>query len=513
MSSTGKDWRLETKDYKPPFIQSSISSLQSVVFNLQSLVLLLCILLGLLAGAAVSWVNPLIPIVGIVGLVIGVILLQHLQWSVWSLIVVLTLLPFGALKLGIGFNPTFVNLTFIAMLAAWAMQIVGRREEGWRGSPLWLPTLLYAGIAIFAFVLGSANATPGRDLIRRFAEFLLALSLVWLLPNILRHRHQVMAAMRVLILGGGGAATLGLGLYLIPDALAMQLLSALRVIDYPTGPRVLRYINDDPSLAQRATGTSIDPNAFGGLLIIVTAVTIPHLFAQRPLIPRRLAWALVGVMGLALIATRSRGSMLGLLAAAGFIAFLRYRRLLLWMLVAIVLILVLPWTQDYVASFFAGARGQDLSTQMRFGEYKDALILIGRHPWLGVGYASTPDIDLYIGVSSMYLLMAENMGLIGLTIFVGVMLGFFQVARGGLRQADPELGPIILGGAAALFGVLVAGVFDHYFANIKFPASVTLFWFVVALTMTAVPLAQSARLGDQTWIPSTRSKAASWVAR
>ena len=470
--------RLKIEDYLQRLPQSS---------NL--LIFLSCTLLGIAAGAAVAWVNPVIVIAGVVGLVVGMALLQHLQWSVWALIGVLTLLPFGAVRLGIGFNPTFLNLAFLAMLAAWAMLMVGRQIEGWRASALWLPTLLYAGVAVFGFVLGTANAAPSRDLTRRFVEFLLALSLVWLLPNILRHRQHVLQAARVLLLGGGLAATLGVALYVIPDALAVRLLSALRVFDYPAGPGVLRYINDDPSLAQRATGTSIDPNAFGGLLIVVTALTIPHLFARRPVIPHRLAWTLVGVMGLAVFATRSRGSMLGLLAAAGFIALLRYRRLLVWMLVAVALILVLPWTQDYVASFFAGVRGQDLSTQMRFGEYKDAFILISRHPWLGVGYGATPDIDLYIGVSSLYLLMAENIGLIGLSVFLLVMARFFLVARRGWSGADAELEPVVLGGAAALAGVLVAGVFDHYFANIKFPASVTLFWLVVALTTVAAQMA------------------------
>jgi hypothetical protein len=39
-----------------------------------------------------------------------------------------------------------------------------------------------------------------------------------------------------------------------------------------------------------------------------------------------------------------------------------------------------------VAHFVEGLQGQDLATQMRFGEFKDAFILIERHP-LGVGFA------------------------------------------------------------------------------------------------------------------------------
>mgnify|MGYP000899038184 FL=1 len=144
------------------------------------------LLLGVAAGAAVAWGKPAIAIAAVVAGVIGVALLQHVQWAVWALAAVLTLLPFGALPLGIGFNPTLLNLAFVLMLAAWLMVVVGHGEFGWRTTPLWLPTLVYGALAVFAFLLGSENALLTRDLLRRFVEFLLTLSLVWLLPTVLR---------------------------------------------------------------------------------------------------------------------------------------------------------------------------------------------------------------------------------------------------------------------------------------------------------------------------------------
>ncbi len=486
----------------------------SSLLPLPVLVVLACAVLGILAGALAAWLPPAIVIAGIIGVVAAGVLSQRVQWDVWLLAIVLTTLPFGALRLGIGFNPSFLNLAYFLIIVAWALWLFGQRlapdpptpsatreagagerdvravRDAARPVALWVAVLVYVGLACAAFVWGSDNAILGRDIIRRFAEFLLAVSLVWLLPAILGTYRDVRNATRAVIFGGGVGAALGIVLYVIPRALATTLLSSLRVFDYPTGPNVLRFINNDPTLPQRATGTSIDPNAYGGLLIVVAAMTIPHIFARRPMVSPRLAWVFAGMMALALFMTRSRGSMLGLVAAVAFIAFLRYRRVFIWLIVGIALILVLPWTQDYVASFFAGAHGQDLSTQMRLGEYKDALNLISRHPWLGVGYAGTPDIDLYIGVSSLYLLLAENAGLIGLAAFGAVMLAFFLLARSGMRADDGRLEPVILGGAAAIFGVLVAGVFDHYFVNITFPASVTLFWFIIGLTTAAVAVAR-----------------------
>ena len=128
---------------------------------------------------------------------------------------------------------------------------------------------------------------------------------------------------------------------------------------------------------------------------------------------------------------------------------------------------------------------EDQATLMRFGEYKDALNLITRYPWFGIGFAGVPDIDLYIGVSSVYLLMAEEMGLVGLGAFVLIMLIFFAngwLAFRGTGKADP----ILLGALAGVLGALVGGLFDHYFFNLDFPHSVTLFWLFVGMAMAAV---------------------------
>jgi len=110
--------------------------------------------------------------------------------------------------------------------------------------------------------------------------------------------------------------------------------------------------------------------------------------------------------------TYSRGSLVGLAVAVLVIGILRYRKLLWLVLAAGVLLLLLPPTQAYVARFMAGIQLQDRATLMRLGEYRDAMGLIGRYPWFGVGFSGSPDADLYVGVSNLYLLMAEEMGVV-----------------------------------------------------------------------------------------------------
>ena len=163
----------------------------------------------------------------------------------------------------------------------------------------------------------------------------------------------------------------------------------------------------------RAISTSVDPNALGGLLVFLTIITVVHLFASQPIMRRRYLLVISAMMLFALYLTFSRGSLLGVVAGLGVIGLLRYRKLVWVMLAIAALVVVLPQTQLYVERFVEGIRGEDLATQMRFGEYKDAFNLISRYPLTGVGFFGTPDIDVYVGVSSVYLLLAQQMGVIG----------------------------------------------------------------------------------------------------
>ena len=184
--------------------------------------------------------------------------------------------------------------------------------------------------------------------------------------------------------------------------------------------------------------------------------------------------------------------MVGLAAGLGLTALIRYRNLIPYMIFIALLMLVLPVTQEYVARFVEGIMGQDLATQMRFGEYRDALRLIARYPLFGVGFSGSPDIDLYLGVANVYLTIGQQMGLLGLGAFFAAMLTVFGYAfqhRGWFKQ-HPRRDSLWLGLHGALAGGLVAGIFDHYLFNLEFHHAVTIFWMLVGLAVAATRLAE-----------------------
>jgi hypothetical protein len=435
------------------------------------------------AAAALAPFHALIVVAIVVALPSAAWLLGSLQRALVLLIGVVALLPRFASPVSIGFKPTFLDAAVIGLLVTCVLD--RRRAPDERvHTRLGGPVAALMIVAVGSFVVGIPNGALTTLVLRRFGEMLLSLLLVLALTRALRSRPDLQTSfVRAALLLGGASALVGLVLYVLPDETTIRLLSTLQVFDYPAGPEVIHHIRQDPELAQRATGLWIDPNAYGGYLLLTAALCLPQTMSAQPVVRRGLAWACVGAMGLALVATVSRGAMLGLLLAAVFVGVARYRKLLGVGVLVVGLVLVLPQTRELVTHFVDGFLGNDLATQMRFGEYKDALRLIERYPVLGVGFTGSPDVDLYVGVSSMYLLILQQMGVLGLTAFVALIV---VLAAGAVRawprvRTDERAASIFLGAHAAVLGALFAGIFDHYFFNIDFHNSVT--WLCAMLAL------------------------------
>jgi len=460
-------------------------------------VLLLCSALALGVGYLLAEVGPLIAGAAMVALFAGLWMLRDIEVAYWGVIGVVCLLPFASFPFDVGFTPTFLDAALGILFLVWLLNVAGGSQSEFVGTSLGAPILVFMLLALGSFVFGLAHVPLALGFlqyyIRHFGELMLSVALFFLVVNTVRDKGRLRRVVRALILGAAGAAVLGVALYLIADQvspdLVMRGLSALGRIGYPTGPGVLRYIRDNPELPMRATSTSVDPNVLGSLLNLSLAITVPQLFADRPLVRRRYLVPILAVMALCLGLTMSRGSMLGLGVALVVLATLRYRRLWVMLLGGLALMLLLPQTQVLVMHFLEGFRIQDLATQMRIGEYRDALTLIRRYPLLGVGFAGSPDIDTYIGVANVYLLIAEQMGLIGLSSFLlvmGVLFVRFWRTRNVAIGADEEA--LWWGLHAGIIGALVGGVFDHYFFNLDFHHSVTLFWLVFGLATASTEL-------------------------
>ena len=456
-----------------------------------------CLVLGVIGGLVTALTHPLLLLALLAGLAAGLAMLRSTQLGLFALIAVICLLPFGAIPFSLGFYPTFLDVALLAVFGVWLARVFTRAQEDFVASPLDLPILVFILLAFVAFIAGTAHAGITKDTLRHFAEIIIAVSLFLVVTNSVRDRRQLKQILVAIILAGFVASVIGVILYFLPRALSVRLLSMLRVFHYPSGWSVLQFIEDNPDLPQRAISTSVNPNVLGGLLILIVTLTTPQLFTRRPLIPKKWLIPMLSVMMLCLLLTFSRGSFVAVGAAVGVLAVLRYRRLLPLMALVLVLILILPQTREYIMHMQAGFLIQDRATAMRMGEYKDALRLISRYPWFGVGFGGTPSIDIYLGVSNVYLLIAEEMGLVGLGSFLLIMGVFFAYAWLAWRRMEPdsEDEPLLLGLAVALLGAMVGGLVDHYFFNLDFPHSVAVFWLFAGLAVVTIRLSRGELAG------------------
>lgn len=456
-------------------------------------IVIICLAAAAPAGAIIGLLGALYGTAALVALTAGYLMLRNVTAGLVILVCVICLLPFAALPVNIGFAPTFLDLVLVLLFFVWASQVVTNKQLEFIASPPTMAVLVFVLLAVVSFISGLTHSRLTPNLLRHFLEVLLSALVFLLVINTVRTKTQLKTVVMALVLAGFAAAGIGVVLYVLPQELTVRLLSALRIVRYPSGSSVLRFIEDNPDLPLRATSTSVDPNVLGGMLIFVTSITGAQAVANKPLLPRGLLLLMLGVMVLCMLFTFSRGAFVGLAVAFLLLGLLRHRQML-WAVAAIVVaMLIIPPGRVYVEHFLEGVRGQDLATQMRMGEYRDSLRVIARYPWFGVGFSGTPDIDIYLGVSSVYLLIAQEMGILGLLAFVAALVSFFAsfVAARSSWSRDLELEPIVLGTCLAAVGAAVGGALDHYLFNLEFPHAAALLWLVVGLGASAI------RMGGQ----------------
>lgn len=448
----------------------------------------LALAIGGVLGVGIAAAGPLIVVAGLAGLALGAAMLVNTRIGLLAFVGAATLLPFGVLPVPLGpVKLTFVDVTLSVLLLVWLGRILVQPEEKLRTSGLEPLVLIFIGLAVVSFLIGTSYSTSA-EAARLFLKFVNGVLLFFTTINCVRTRRQVELVVGALVLGAAASASIGIILYYLPADLAVRLLSALAPLNYPAGAGVLRYIASTTTL--RAISTSIDPNVFGAMLMLGGTLGLSQMLSPKPVVARR--WLLVlAAPILALLLSYSRGSWIAMLVAALAMATLRYRRL--WLIavlaVAVVGLGLVPGLDQYLGHLQSGIEFQDQAAAMRLGEYKDALNLIAQYPFFGVGFGSAPDVNQYVGVSSIYLLVAEQMGLIGLGAFlltVGAVLwrAFAALRRGG----DPATQGLLLGVAAALVGAMTAGAFDHHFVNLQFPHLIALFWLLMGLTTVSVKL-------------------------
>ncbi|HEX2037712.1 MAG TPA: O-antigen ligase family protein [Chloroflexota bacterium] len=441
---------------------------------------------GVAAAAGAGWLvaarSPLVAGGAVAGAGATLWAMRRPLVALLALIAVIAILPFGVVPLRLGLAPTFLDVLTLAVFLLW-LALAAARRCATRLTP--------AGVALVALAVSLWGAAvlsqdtlrldeAGRTFLKLLAAHLLFIPVLNLVGDPADRRRLVGSLLLLAALEGA----IGLVLYAVPRDLALRALVALGPLGYPTSGEVLRYRPDTDIL--RATGTSVDPNMLGAMLMVAAALAVPLLLARRPALPKPLvALSLLAIVP-CLLLTESRGSWLGLAAGVGLVAALRHRRLLLVLVLATPLVLTLPQAGRFTSHLLSGLRAGDRASAMRLGELQNAATIIAEHPWFGVGWgdgAQSIELTHTLGVSNIYLTVAERSGLPALAVYAGTLLCLARVLWPAWRRRwrSPDEDGLFLGLIAALVATQVAGMLDHHF--VRFPHLVSLLWLVAALAV------------------------------
>lgn len=443
--------------------------------------------LGLAVACGVLFGGALYAAAGLAGIA-GVLLAARSRHLVLAGFVgVAALLPYAVIPVSIGgVRLTLVDVLLSALLLSVFAGLLLRIETR-RGTPIDWMVAAFVVVSGAAFILGTAYGITGEQT-RQFLKLVNSTLLFFTLTQFVRERHEIDRLTRLIASAGVVAALLGVILYHLPPAVSNSLLVSLRPLGYPSG-NVLRYIEDAGVRTDvlRATGTSVDPNVFGALLIVIGTLATGH--AIRAAGRAAIAWYLgAAVVVYALLVSLSRGSWLGFGIGSLAVVILLRPRLLWWLGGGVVVTMVAfaGIIARFGEHFLRGLFVQDQATGMRLGEYKDALRLIQEHPFLGIGFGGAPSIDRYLGVSSTFLLIASEVGLVGLGLFLGVIGFTLMRVRIALRhqRGDDRARTTVL--ACTLAGMLVAGGLDRHFYDLRFPHMAALLWLVIGLVHISI---------------------------
>ena len=425
---------------------------------------------------------------------VGTVLAASLRWPDCGLsAVVLTavLLPFAVLPVDFGLKPSLLNIAVGLVLVRWA--VAGIRGEL---EPIHLfsvaPILVFALLYTAAVFWGFNFETPSAFEVRKTAEYLMGLMLFPMALTTLTTARRIRIVVTSLTVGGTVAALAALCLYFVPRTAAADILGGLAVFDYPEGHTALRYINDNPLEAMRAIGLSTDPNLLGAVCVLTAAVLLPFLFRWQSPTVQIAACLALAVVAAATYLTYSRNALLAIGTIGLFLAVFRHRILLPAGGALALLLVLLPQTQGYVRRLAEGLMGRDLATRMRLTEYANALEIVWEWPWTGIGFFGPPSVDLEMGVSMVYLAVASMMGIPALLLFCGILLApllqFLGTPwRGHLLEAW------VLGLAGAVVGLVMTGIFDHFYINLLYPHMSALYWLLLGTCTAALRLVRSDR--------------------
>ena len=401
------------------------------------------------------------------------------------------------------FNPIkelVFEILLIIGLAIWAVRTADKGFLKFTSSPVNLPILSFMAICIFS-LFWSGNPSAG---LLELPLFLAGPILYFVAINNINDKRQINHILTAILVIGALLGIYGILQY--------------QGIDFSFwGKNVGR---------QQVFGLFGNVNYFAEYLIIPISIAVPLFFTYDNKIKKALLLIGILAMGITLILTFTRGSYLAFGIALIFMLSLflslrgksilkKHKKIILIFLIAVIIVTLLfvipnPLNKSGTVVSKIKARisiaqfTQGYSLMRRIAIWKFTTLMIKDHPLLGSGLGTFKYNSLYYQarffnqgqnrklypsgfadkVHNEYLQFWVEIGIIGLAIFIWLIICYFNFGIRFLRkEKDKQIQGIVIGLMGAVMAVLADAIFGF---PLHLPATIVLFWLVVALTVIII---------------------------
>lgn len=186
---------------------------------------------------------------------------------------------------------------------------------------------------------------------------------------------------------------------------------------------------------RRITGTTGNPNEFGGLMVLASSLALSGALFFRQRMMRLFSWACLAAFSLAIVLTLSRSALVTLTVAVCFISLVRYPFVVgigrgvprVLVALAIMALIGLIIAQVAPAKFFLRVSelrdiASDTSWQLRLAKWQDEFALWTRSPLFGWGPGKATMTTI---VDNEWLLLLRRYGLVGILVFISWFASFY----------------------------------------------------------------------------------------
>jgi len=234
----------------------------------------------------------------------------------------------------------------------------------------------------------------------------------------------------------------------------------------------------------------------GGFLAIFTPFILSFALLAKRKILKVLGFAAIGICLMGLFATYSRGAILAFAAAsiatilASLKHFFKTSKLAVVIILMVLVGLSLSWQRWVPESIVHRAESTikgkinaqdywdrpslDESSQGRIDKWKAGIAIFLTAPIFGVGF-KIPEYMLSYDAHNTFILVAAEMGIFGLLVFLWLL---FAVFRESLALLNTEFVPIAIGFIGCLVGFFVVNMF---YANFFRDTVVGSFWIILGI--------------------------------